>query len=566
MTNQDPKIGTMVGQYKITSFITNGGMADVYVGRDEGLQRDAALKILFPQYSRDKVFLARFQREAQAAAQLRHPNVVQVYATGQTPQNEFYIAMEYVPNGTLEDRLRVMNEQNQLLDKRFALSFMREIASALEESHHAGIVHRDLKPSNILMREDNTPVLTDLGIAAVQSASKLTQTDTVLGTPEYMSPEQAEGKEDVAIDGRSDIYSWGIMLYELLTHQRPFTGNSPWMVIHKQIHEDVTPVQQLRPELKRQTVRLIEKCLQKNRDKRYQDVGELLAALDKAIRVEGGASDANTGAWPIVTASRVLKQPPPAPASAGPTGAGAVPPVSTGRSYGMWFIGGGILLLLLLVGFLFVRSGGDGEPDPELIALQATSTALADELGQATAEADVIRSTATASARQTRDVSQSLTAAAPTSTIIPSETPTEGPTATASPTSLASATPSQTPDPALLVTETPTATATTAGIALNLPTHRSSLSAAQPIVRFSWYGRALGDNESLFYGVFIYPEGSNAPIIRELGHKQTTMERNLYSDLPAGRSYQWEVVLYNGTSGDIKFVVSRSFRRSFNWD
>ena len=287
MSNQKPLVGQTIGPYKVTSFITSGGMADVYKAHDVSLERDAALKVLFPQFSHDEVFVERFQREAKAAAKLHHPNIVQVYATGKTPNHEFYIAMQYIAAGSLDERLVALGKQKRVLEKGFALSLMLQIAHALSATHQAGIVHRDLKPSNILLKPDNTPVLTDLGIAAVRNASKLTQTDTMLGTPDYMSPEQARNGE---IDGRSDIYSFGVMLFELLVGHRPFGGDGPWAIIHHHLNTPPPRIGKIRADLKTETIRIVHTCLQKNPDKRYQTAGELAVALQQALAVEDKGS------------------------------------------------------------------------------------------------------------------------------------------------------------------------------------------------------------------------------------------------------------------------------------
>ncbi|MEM8861446.1 MAG: serine/threonine-protein kinase, partial [Chloroflexota bacterium] len=295
--NTEKMLGRTIGQYKITEYIASGGMADVYKACDEGLGRDVAMKILFPQHSRDDEFIQRFQREARSAAILRHPNIVQIYSTGETKDGDHYIAMEYVPDGTLESVNRDLVSQGKLIETGRVIVVMRQIADALREAHERGIVHRDLKPSNILLRGNNIPVLTDLGIALSGNDPRLTMTNKMMGTPDYMSPEQAQGTE---VDGRSDIYSFGIMLYELLCGRRPFGDESPWMIVHKQIHDDPKDLEVIRPGLVPQLYEIVNRCMAKKPELRYQTATELVQALDGAI-VAHGESTGDSGEWQTVT-------------------------------------------------------------------------------------------------------------------------------------------------------------------------------------------------------------------------------------------------------------------------
>ncbi|MBE2225083.1 MAG: serine/threonine protein kinase, partial [Anaerolineae bacterium] len=179
-------LGKQIGQYHIQSLIKKGGMAYVYYAVDQALERPVALKILFSELTEDPSFVERFRREARSVAKLRHPNIVQIYTTGITPEGQNYIAMEYVSGGSLREQLQHLNIQGHVLQTDVALNMTRQIAEALAVAHRAGIVHRDIKPSNILLRADGTPVLTDLGIAKIQSETTLTRVDEIVGTPYYM--------------------------------------------------------------------------------------------------------------------------------------------------------------------------------------------------------------------------------------------------------------------------------------------------------------------------------------------------------------------------------------------
>jgi serine/threonine protein kinase len=308
MSDPNVLIGQRVDHYKIERLIGQGGMAAVYLAQDLTLERQVVLKTMLPALSQNQELMTRFQREAKATAQLQHPNIVPVYTTGVTPSGQPYMAMQYIKGGALNDFLRNLAGQGQWISTIYALSITRQIADALRTAHEANIIHRDLKPGNILLRRDGTPVLTDLGIAAVQQATtRLTQTGSVIGTPSYMSPEQATGQE---IDGRSDIYSLGIILYELLSGQLPFDADSPWAIIHKHIYEQPAPLEQVRPDLTAQTIQFVATCLQKDPSQRFQTAAALVAALDAIMVAEGGNPQVVLGSWQPTDNSRIVEGPP----------------------------------------------------------------------------------------------------------------------------------------------------------------------------------------------------------------------------------------------------------------
>lgn len=264
-------------------------MADVYLAHDTTLQRDVAFKVMLDALALDPQYAQRFQREARTVARLDHPNIIQVYSTGQTPFGQPYIAMQYISGGSLRDRLEQLVERGKLLTTEQTLNLARQLALALSMAHRAGVIHRDLKPGNILIRADGTPVLVDLGIAAVSSSGspKLTQTGGFVGTPAYMSPEQARSRP---LDGRSDIYSFGVILYELLAGRRPFEAENFTTILYKHVHEEPVPLQQLRPDTSRQTQAIVATCLQKNPDDRYQRAEDLIPAIDAALQAEVNAA------------------------------------------------------------------------------------------------------------------------------------------------------------------------------------------------------------------------------------------------------------------------------------
>ncbi|MBX3057306.1 MAG: protein kinase [Anaerolineae bacterium] len=295
MADPNDLVGQQIGQYQVRQHLARGGMADVYLALDTDLQRQVVLKVLLPNFAQDSGFVERFRREAQAMAQLHHPNVVQVYAIGTTGNRQPYIAMQFVPEGTLAEKLADLGRRKEILTTPYALALARQVADALAAAHRKGIVHRDLKPSNILLDAHGKPLLTDLGIAVVESNPRLTQTNVLLGTPHYMAPEQVKGEP---VDGRTDLYSLGIILYELFAGMRPFTADVQWGVLHKQIYEEARPLHLIRPDLAPEVIAIIEKCMRKAPEDRYQSAEELVVALDQALHLVGApGQQAVSGAW-----------------------------------------------------------------------------------------------------------------------------------------------------------------------------------------------------------------------------------------------------------------------------
>ncbi len=267
-------VGKVIGKYQIIEEIGRGGMATVYKAWDSINQRYVALKVLPPYFQHDAEFIKRFRREAVAAAKLDHPNIVKVYEAGEEGGIN-YIAMEYIEGGSLQRRLT-----GKPLDLSTAISIVSQIGSALAYAHKRGIIHRDVKPSNILLTEEGRALLSDFGIARVSEYGGITRTGTLIGTPEYMSPEQAEGEE---VDHRSDIYSLGIVLYQMLTGRVPFTGDTPLAVLHKQIYEKPTSPRMLNPMIPAEVEKVLLKALAKRPEWRYQSAEEMVAALQGAV-------------------------------------------------------------------------------------------------------------------------------------------------------------------------------------------------------------------------------------------------------------------------------------------
>ncbi|HET7415939.1 MAG TPA: Stk1 family PASTA domain-containing Ser/Thr kinase [Arthrobacter sp.] len=270
------------GRYEVGELIGRGGMADVHLGRDVRLGRSVAIKLLRPDLARDPQFRSRFRREAQAVAGLNHPSIVSVYDTGDHQVEDGitdsvtvpFIVMEYVAGRTLRDLER---SKEVSIDK--AIEHTLGVLSALEYSHRSGIVHRDIKPANVIVTPDGGVKVMDFGIARAiaDSAATMTQTQAVIGTAQYLSPEQARGE---TVDARSDLYSAACLLYEMLTGRPPFVGDSPVSVAYQHVREVPEPPSRFNPEVSSALDSVLNRALQKDRQDRFQDA----AAFRRALR------------------------------------------------------------------------------------------------------------------------------------------------------------------------------------------------------------------------------------------------------------------------------------------
>ena len=231
-------------RYDVGRPLGSGGMGEVFLARDRVLGRDVALKVLRTQYAGDSEFAERFKREARSAASLSHPNIVQVYDRGETDDGASYIAMEYVPGGTLKEK--IVGEGP--LGRREAAALGAQVAEALGAAHERGMVHRDIKPQNVLLTDRGDAKVADFGIARAGSSVTISKTGSVMGTAGYMSPEQALGEPATP---KSDLYSLGVVLYEALTGELPFTADNPIAVSMKHVNEPLRPPREIDPTIPR---------------------------------------------------------------------------------------------------------------------------------------------------------------------------------------------------------------------------------------------------------------------------------------------------------------------------
>jgi serine/threonine protein kinase len=274
--------GTVGGRYQLGELLGRGGMAEVRKGIDARLGRVVAVKRLRTDLASDATFQARFRREAQSSASLNHPAIVAVYDTGEEPAEDGvaqpYIVMEFVAGRTLRDILR---EGRKILPER-ALEITSGVLSALDYSHRAGIIHRDIKPGNVMLTPSGDVKVMDFGIARAISdaASSMTQTAAVVGTAQYLSPEQARGE---SVDSRSDVYSAGCLLYELLTGRPPFVGDSPVAVAYQHVREPAVPPSHHDADLTPDIDVIVMKALAKRVEDRYQSAAQMRADIERYL-------------------------------------------------------------------------------------------------------------------------------------------------------------------------------------------------------------------------------------------------------------------------------------------
>ncbi len=355
---------TIAGRYQIANLLGQGGMSAVYKAVDANLKREVAVKLIHTHLSTDPAFLDRFECEAQAVAQLRHANIVQVYDFNHE-DDVYYMVQEYVPGETLQARLLGLNQANQAMPFAEALQFMIEICGAVEYAHQRGIIHRDIKPANIMIETrspgESKAILMDFGIVKILGGEKHTATGAVVGTACYMPPEIVRGE---APDGRSDIYSLGVTLFEMVSGSVPFNAESAVTIMMMHLNNPVPDLNQLRPGIPPELKACIEKALAKQRQQRFASAQEMAEALKKVLSGLSGAElpgSRNRGetpdAWARV-ASVMLPNPAALPAVESES-AQPVPATRTSLHPILYSLSGaaivGLMLACLAVGFLASR-------------------------------------------------------------------------------------------------------------------------------------------------------------------------------------------------------------------
>lgn len=294
--------GRQLGPYQIIGPLGEGGMAAVYRAYQPSMERMIALKLLPRHYASDPEFSGRFQREARVIASLQHPHILPVFDFGQS-DGYTYLAMPFVEGGTLSDLLRTRRLSLPEIGR-----IMNQVGDALDYAHAQGLVHRDIKPSNVLLDRRNNCLLADFGLARlVEGAGTLTESGAMVGTPAYMSPEQGLGEK---VDSRSDIYSLGVVLYQMVTGRPPFQAETPMAIMIKHIHDPLLPPRHYNPAVPEAVQQVILKALAKKPAARYRTAGDFVRALNQAIDQSAGATQTDLTAV----------APPHAPAQAAPAG------------------------------------------------------------------------------------------------------------------------------------------------------------------------------------------------------------------------------------------------------
>ena len=321
------------GRYTVLERIGSGGMADVWLADDSHLQRRVALKVLHARFAQDKEFVERFRREAEAAAGLQHPNIVAVFDRGEF-EGMYYIAMQYLEGRTLKQVIDAGVTPEQ------AAGLIRQVLAGARFAHRHGVVHRDLKPQNVIVDAEGTATVTDFGIAQA-GVSEITQAGSVLGTPHYLSPEQAQGFEVTAV---SDLYSVGVMLYEALTRRVPFEADSAVAIAMKQVSQAPQRPSSINPQVSAALDAVVMRALEKEPGQRFQSADAFIAAIDAALKDPGGGAE-NTAAFaPLPPIVAVPEE---------PVAEGVDP--DEGKRRRIWILVAVAVLIGLLIGFALTR-------------------------------------------------------------------------------------------------------------------------------------------------------------------------------------------------------------------
>jgi eukaryotic-like serine/threonine-protein kinase len=370
MATQDTLSGTLfAGRYRISHKLGGGGMADVYLAEDQELGRRVAIKMLHARYANDEQFVERFRREATHAAGLSHPNIVSIFDRGEA-DGSYFIVMEYVEGRTLKELVRSRGP----CPVPVAIAYTRQILAGLRYAHRSGVIHRDIKPHNVIVDPEGVIKVTDFGIARA-GASQMTEEGAIIGTAQYLSPEQARG---APVDQTSDLYSTGIVLFELLTGEVPFTGDSPVEIAMKHLAEVPATPSELRPEVPEDLDLVVARALAKEPADRYQSAAAMDADLETVARGGHVAAETADAATMVLSGKRGVdttavtqmarRGPPP-----------QYEPPSRSRPIWPWLLGVGAVLALLVGGWFLYDSiqsqlkGSETVAVPYVVGIPAAS-------------------------------------------------------------------------------------------------------------------------------------------------------------------------------------------------
>ena len=439
---------TLAGRYQIEELLGQGGMSSVFKANDPNLKRVVAIKMIHEHLSSDPSFVSRFEEEAAAIAQLRHPNIVQVYDFN-NEDDIYYMVMEFVPGETLQGHLKRLNQADRSMQLEDVVEYMINICDASDYAHNRGLIHRDIKPANIMLSVQKQAILMDFGIAKIIGGQQHTATGATVGTAQYMSPEQIMGTK---LDQRSDVYSCGVTLFEMVSGHPPFESDSAMTLMMMHVNDPIPDLREINPDVPFELVAVINEALQKNKESRYQSAGEMKAEL-KAVIDQPAAippppppQDATIveEALPFVAAAAATAVEMPSVTSIEPelTSQEAImepslpppPPTYTEKPTGtqifrkikpLYIFGCGLIIILGLVGIIFggsylsnLFSGGNGGGLPIAVVSptqEPNQPALIDTQTQTSTPTDTV------------------TPVPPTATFTPSTTPTITPTPTATP-------------------------------------------------------------------------------------------------------------------------------------
>lgn len=270
---------TLSGRYRIDAMLGQGGMSAVYKATDPNLRRVVAIKLIHQHLSGDASFVVRFEEEAAAVARLRHPNIIQVYDFN-VDGGVYYMVLEYIPGETLHDRLQRLNASSQFLSLEQAIKFAGDVCDAMEYAHQRGMIHRDIKPPNIMLDVQGQAIVMDFGIVKIMGGDAHTATGAVVGTARYMAPEVIRGE---VADGRSDVYSIGVTFYEMLGGRPPFVADSAVTLMMMHLNDPVPDVRKFRPDVPGPLIAVLDRALQKDRERRYRTAAEMAADMRRAL-------------------------------------------------------------------------------------------------------------------------------------------------------------------------------------------------------------------------------------------------------------------------------------------